>query len=196
MAESNGKPPTRAAKFGTKHTLILPQSLETVEVRRPSTYTLVAAGHLPAELSTLVWKLYGREMDIQAATNEAKSLKEYAALVDALLPQILRGITIIDPKAEPDAVTDVNVGEDGIARGRLRLVDMLDLDKNTIFLYGVGVLASEEEMAERKTQGVVAPDLSTFRDEREGAAAGGGGAPLQPATVGDGGAGPEEPAGA
>lgn len=163
----------RAPRIGQTRPLTLPASQETVEVCRPSTFTLIVSGGLPAELSALVWKLFGTKMQLADVMETGKELKDFALLIEKFIPFVL-----VDPVI--GEVTACVVGEDGRLHGTLRLADLPDLDKNHLFLYGVGVLKGDDEE-------VVAADLVSFPGESPRGDAGPGGEALRNAPLGAGG---------
>ncbi len=162
----------RQPRIGQTHPLTLPASREIVEVRRPSTFTLIVSGGLPAELSALVWKLFGTKMQLVDVMETGKELKDFAMLIEKFVPFVL-----VDPVI--GETTTCTIGEDGRLHGALRLDDLPDLDKNHLFLFGVGVLKGDDERDE-----VVAADLATFRAGAARGDAGSGGEALREAPVG------------
>lgn len=176
----------KRSRFGRVHVLRLPISGERVRVRRPSTFSLVAAGVLPAELTTLVWKLFGSGQKVTDMLEETKNLFDYTKLVEQMLPHVL-----VEPQV--GAESDCEPGEDGVLRGTVALIDLPDLDKNHIFMYGVGAVRSEDES---QPQEVVAADLAPFPGEPARGDAGPGGEAVRAAAEPAGGDGPGGPAGA
>ncbi len=175
----------KRSRFGRTHTLRLPISGERVRVRRPSTFSLVAAGTLPAELTTLVWKLFGSGKQVTEMLEEAKNLTDYTKLVERMVPHVLVDPVVTDVSdCEPDA--------EGVLTGTVALVDLPDLDKNHLFMYGVGAVRAEEEIQEEAgTREVVAADLATFPGEPAPGDAGPGGEAVRAAAEPAGGARPE-----
>lgn len=155
MAETDTLPPTKKKRFGATNTLLLPISGDKVTVRRPSMFSLVASGGLPGELTTLVWKLFGeKKLTLATVLEDGQDVKNFALLVEKFLPHVL-----VDPKIAD--VSDCEVNGDGLLSGAIALMDISDIDKNHLFLYGVGVLRGIDEPE------VIAADLATFREESE-----------------------------
>jgi len=154
MADDIAVSPPRTKKFGRINTLKLPMSEVKVLARRPSIFSLVASGGVPGELTSLVWKLFGQDRVSLSTVLEESSpeVKNFSELVEKMVPHILTSVKIGD-------VSDCEEDDQGILRGTLALIDLPDIDKNHIFLYGIGVLRALDERAE-----VVAADLEAFRD--------------------------------
>jgi hypothetical protein len=167
----------RKKKFGVTHILTLPISQEKVRVRRPSTFSLVAAGGLPADLTALVWRLFGdKDKNLNSVMEQGDELKTYSQLVEKLVPYIL-----VQPTVAAESNCD-EVDEEGVMVGSIALMDIPDLDKNHIFMYGVGAVRASEEQ-----EGVVAEDLKTFPAEPTRPDTGSGGEEVRTAAVADGG---------
>lgn len=154
MADDIAVSPPRKKKFGSVNTVILPMSRAKVLVRRPSMFSLVKSGGLPAELTSLVWRLFGDTNGVSLASvleETGPEAEKFAVLVEKFIPHVLVSLTIGD-------VSDAEEDEQGITRGTVALIDIHDIDKNHLFLYGVGVLKGLDEIGE-----VVAKDLEAFR---------------------------------
>jgi hypothetical protein len=140
-------------------------------------FSLVAAGGLPGELTSLVWKLFGAEgQSLNTVLQDGQDAKNFALLVEKFIPAVLVSVKV-------GAESDCDVDDAGILRGQLALLDIADIDKNQIFLYGIGVIRGDEEAE------VVARDLDSFRPEPARPDAGSGSAAVQPAAVPAGGNG-------
>jgi hypothetical protein len=182
MAEQSTPP--RKTKIGSTYVLTLPISGEKVRVRRPSTFSLVAAGALPAELTTLVWKLFGdRKKSMADVMMDAEQLSTYTQLVERFVPHVL-----VSPKIGD--TTELEHDKDGVLTGMVALVDLADLDKNNLFMFGIGAVHADEEVAE-----VVAADLATFRAKQPRTDAGPGGKAVRPAAKPVSGPSSEQPTG-
>ena len=154
MANDIAVSPPRKKKFGALNTLILPMSKAKVLVRRPSMFSLVKSGGLPGELTSLVWKLFGDSNGVSLASvleEPGPEVEKFAILVEKFIPHVLVSVTVGD-------VTDAEEDEQGVTRGTIAMIDIPDIDKNHLFLYGVGVLKGLDEIGE-----VVAADLEAFR---------------------------------
>ncbi len=185
LSNKDNVQPARVAKrsrFGRVHVLRLPISGERVRARRPSTFSLVAAGTLPAELTTLVWKLFGSGKQVTELLEEAKNLTDYTKLVERMLPHVL-----VDPRVADES--DCEPGADGVLTGTVALVDLPDLDKNHLFMFGVGAVRAEDEIQDQSE--VVAADLATFPGEPAPGDAGPGGEAVRAAAEPAGGPRPE-----
>jgi hypothetical protein len=189
--EQQDSKPTRI--IGTGH-LHLPIMGLKVTVRRPSMYSLVAAGGLPGELTSLVWKIFGgKESSLADILEQGQEVKNFAMLVEKFIPAVLVDPVVYEPKIG-EARPEQRV-VDGELHGTISALDIPDIDKNHLFLFGIGVIKCLEEQ-EAIREGVVADDLSTFRDEQPRADSGSAGAALQPAAEPASGAGSAEPTGA
>lgn len=174
MTDHNDAPLKRST-FGQQHTLTLSNG-EKVRVRRPSTFYLVAVGALPSELTTTVWKLFsedGARDKLGEIMEKGNGLRDYTGLVTRFIPHVVMPPTrvvqdTVDDKGVVTRVpTDCIVGPDGVLSGILNVVDLPDLDQNTIFFFGIGVGKSDEEQAAGASSDPaveVGPGLEQFRD--------------------------------
>jgi len=189
--ETTDSKPTRIIGAGHLH---LPIMGLKVTVRRPSMFSLVAAGGLPGELTSLVWKIFGgKESSLASILEQGQEIKNFATLIEKFIPAVLVDPVIYEPKIGEEAPKPEIVN--GELHGTISALDIPDIDKNHMFLFGMGVIKCLEEQ-EAIREGVVADDLSTFRDEQPRADAGPAGSAVQPAAEPVGRVGPDEPAGA
>src|SRR5215471_8392881 len=127
-------------KSAQKHTLTLPSGVK-VEVKRPSLITMLANGGLPTALSVAVWKVAGNQYkpdtesadDIRMIADQVVHFAAYTLTsIKVVLPHVANGSNgVSDDRPE----TDITVGDDGIARGVVRVEDIPDADKMSLFLY-------------------------------------------------------------
>lgn len=207
MGDTNGTG-RKKTQLGRQHTLTLSNG-EKVRVRRPSSFHLIASGGIPAELTSVVWKLFGETTRLSKIMEQGEGLKEYTGLLGKYIPHVVLSPRIVTDKVDSKTgevipvPTECEVGEDGILIGILNIADIPDLDQNDIFLYGIGIGRGDEEqppspgtpLAEQPTElspPEVAAALTTFRDGAPGPVPGDGGAEVRPAPIGASGPGPGE----
>lgn len=170
-------PPRRVRPFGKVHPLTLPSG-NKVKARRAPSFSLVASGGLPAELTSFVWKLFGGKAQFDEIMENTNGLKDYTMLLARYLPYVLVSPRLVNGEAattcEPDA--------EGILRGDLNLADVPDLDQNHLFLFGIGVQPADDEPQEEKE--AEAAGLRTFPGEPAGAGAGPSGETVRDEAVG------------
>lgn len=173
MAEERSSKPLRTIGVGTLH---LPIMGVKVKVRRPSVFSLVASGGLPGELTSIIWKIFGgKENSLGSILQEGKQVTDFSRLVEKFFPHVL-----VDVKVTGES--NCFVDPDGYLNGTINALDIPDVDKNHLFLYGVGITRGLDEQ-ERIAEEVVAADLETFRGEPTRPDAGSGSDEVQPATV-------------
>ena len=158
--------------LGGVHTLTLPSKYK-VYVRRPSAFTLIKSGGFPAELASSVWGLFTKKLDMDTFATDPSAMQKYAELIEKFWPFVLVKLQVI-----PDD-QDVENGPDAIdcIVGTCHAGDLDDLDKQELFLYGIGLakhdagsaqIASTQEppttTPEPKPEEAEVADLSSFRD--------------------------------
>ncbi len=182
MAEPEEAPQSKSSKYGRiVQTVSLPSGVK-MRARRPSVLSLIASGGFPSELTLEIWKLASREGDISKNAESLDSLKSWAALLEAYIPYVL-----VTPQI--GLVTDVKEDDQGVLIGTIVIGDLQDMDKQVLFLFGNGLVPSDEEIADGKKE-VSAKSLASFRDGEQGADAGSSSEAVQPAPVVAGGDAP------
>lgn len=173
--------------YGRPHSVILPSGVKVL-ARRPSIMSLIASGGFPDELTALVWRM-GQEKTVASELSQTpEGIRQLATMIEAFLPYVL-----MSPKVGP--VTATELGDDGVLTGTIERMDIDDGDKNWLFLFGQGVILTQEErQAAPKT--LTAADLGRFRTELQSSQLGQSGEAVQSTAVEVGGTGPEQPAGA
>jgi hypothetical protein len=153
-----------------------------VRVRRPSVLSLIAAGGFPTDLTSEAWKLARKDMiDPDKMAADPEGVKSWAKLIDAFIPHVLADLQITG-----SGETKIEEA-DGYMTGVMMSYDMNDMDKQVVFLFGTGVLPSDEEMKAKAREEISAEALKEFRDERESVDAGHGGEAVRAEAVVDGG---------
>jgi hypothetical protein len=132
---------------------ILPQSKLRVRVRRPSLVTLIASGAFPAELASIVWKMY--EKTDETPNDDPESIQRMARLMEEFIPHVL-----VTPRI--GSVTQLQDDVDGVAQGTIASIDLGDLDKRWLFFYGQGLV---EQDGSETTPEVSAASLDSFPEE-------------------------------
>lgn len=158
------------AKVARIQTLTLTSGMK-VQVRRPSVLSLITSEGFPQDLTIAVWKLIKKDqLDPDMIGHDAEAIRTWARLITAYVPEVL-----VNPR-----VTDVTElvpveGDPGRVSGTIEMRDISDMDKQFLFLYGNGVVPSNEEMEAGVSSGKVLEALRTFRDRAARGDAGPGG---------------------
>jgi hypothetical protein len=161
--------------YGKSHVLTLPSGVK-VRARRPSLLSLIYSGGFPTELTATVWQLYAKQINAEeVAQKEPEGLLRLAGLIEQYIPHVL-----ISPRVGP--MTKLDEGPEGVLTGTVALLDILDLDKQYLFLFGQRLILAPEERQAGAEQ-TAAADLAEFRQRAESGDAGSSGAAVQPATV-------------
>lgn len=166
--------------YGTTHTVKLAGGGK-IRVRRPSVLSLLSAGGFPQAMTQQVFKMVERDK-LNPDDNSVESIREWATVMDVYLPFVA-----LEPKISATEPTDLQEDDDRYLHGTLNIRDIQDTDKQTIFLYGNGVLLSEEELADRKARAQAA-GLTQFRDGGARADAGSSGEAVRAEAIVDAGA--------
>ena len=185
----------KQSPYGRTLTLTLPSGIK-VKARRPSVLSLIAAGGFPSELTVDVWKLVKKEkLDPDKIVEDPEGIVAWAKLIDAYVPHVL-----VDPRicTAPGELTELHEvdGGDGLVTGQLNIRDVIDMDKQVVFLFGNDAAAADEEL----TDGVggrvseLADALRRFRVGPARGEAGRGGEEVRQEAVGVAEPGPAEPA--
>ena len=157
--------------------LTLPSGLK-VRAHRPSVFTLIASGGFPAELTEIVYEMTANPVKPEEMVRDPEKLRQFALLIDAFVPHVL-----VDPRVGP--LSQNAPGEDGVLTGTVSLIDMNDMDKLHLFLYGQGLI----EGPVSEGGGTGSTTLKSFRENESGVDVGRGGEAVRDtalASVGDG----------
>jgi len=175
-----------APVYGRPHLVTLPSGIKML-ARRPSIVSLISSDGFPDELTTLVWRM-GEEKNVVSELMRTKEgIRQLASMMEAYLPFIL-----ISPKITSETATEV--GPDGVLTGTIASMDLVDEDKNWLFLFGQGLILTPEERQVGPT--VAAADLARFREGLKSDVPGQSGAAVQSAAVDASGVGSDQPLGA
>lgn len=178
--------------WGRLHTVTLPSGSKVV-ARRVSLMSLLWAGGFPTELTAVVWSMFNAGIDVKQLSQEPDGLRRMVGLLEAVVPHVLVQPRVLTPTQVADgAVTAIAVDAEGVQQGTVALADILDVDKQWLFLFGQGLIRTGEERGESGAP--AGPE--GFPAELVRADAGPGGAAVRPAPVPDPGAAAGEPAGA
>lgn len=179
-------------RFGKSqpHRVTLPSGYKAL-AQRPSTFSLIASGGFPSELSSLVWTLFNAEKKPSELLADSESLKKYALMLETFTPHVL-----VSPEIIKTGTSDCKIDEDGIMRGTLLISEVPDADKQWLVFFGMGIHKSDDEIeaaakevGERMAKGseeATVEDLKPFRDEPARDDAGQPREEIREATIGDG----------
>ncbi len=158
----------KQSPYGRRLTLSLPSGIK-VKARRPSVLSLIASGGFPSELTLEVWKLVKKDLlDPDKIANDVESVMAWAKMIDAYVPHVLINPVLVTG-ADEDTVL-VQADDSELVTGKVNIRDITDIDKQTLFLFGQGVVPADEELAERGFGGRVAELAATLKEFRGGAA--------------------------
>src|SRR5712691_6864358 len=134
----------KPSNYGKIHTLTLPSGYKIL-ARRPSVLSLISSGGFPSQMTQEVWKLIEKEkITVESVTESPEAIQQWAIMLNAYLPHVA-----VDPKIQPGVPTNIVEDDNKMLHGVLAVEDVQDLDKQFIFLFGNGVAASDEELAEK-----------------------------------------------
>jgi hypothetical protein len=141
--------------------LPLPSGM-VVRVRRPSVFSLITSGGFPAELTQVVFDMVTNPVKPEEMIRDPERLRQLSTLIDAYVPHVL-----VSPHVGP--MSSNSLDEDGVVTGTVALVDLADMDKLHLFMFGQGLIAGPATEG-----GAVSPALTSFRDGAASADAGRG----------------------
>lgn len=160
--------------LGGVHTLTV-ASKHKFYVKRPSTFTLIRTGGFPAELASQVWGLFNKKLDMDTFGTDPTAMMKYAEMVDKYWPYVLIGLKVVEDAEE----VSNHVDDKGCVIGTCHSGDLDDLDKQDLFMYGIGLQqpdkdsvpspngAAAQTLPEPQPQEATVRDLDQFRDRAE-----------------------------
>jgi len=170
--------------FGQAVVVTLP-STDKVRAKKPSMVTMFTSGLFPNDVTTYAIRLYNKQVSEQSPSQlsetDPEAAKTMLKLIDIFVPKILIEPRVVEGEG---AVTAVEVGEDGVQKGTVKLEDIPDPDKQYLFLWGQGLLPDDANRIPARAEAPpAAAEVAPFRGGDERPDAGPTSAEVSPAAV-------------